>query len=99
AVTLGLPASIAWLWPCAIDVAIAQAMLCLLSLSRRTGSADKKHIAAEMVSVPEVIPDERLHPAPAVPERRPRFVESASQDGGSPVLDHAANIPAPAAVL
>lgn len=37
AVTLGLPASIAWLWPCAIDVAIAQATLCLLSLSRRVG--------------------------------------------------------------
>ncbi len=35
AVTLGLPVSIAWLWPCAIDVAIAQATLCLLSLSRR----------------------------------------------------------------
>lgn len=37
AVTLGLPVSIAWLWPCAIDVAIAQATLCLLSLSRRRG--------------------------------------------------------------
>ena len=35
AVTLGLPSSIAWLWPCAIDVAIAQATVCLLSLSRR----------------------------------------------------------------
>jgi hypothetical protein len=34
AITLGLPESIAWLWPCAIDVAIAQATLCLLSLSR-----------------------------------------------------------------
>jgi hypothetical protein len=32
---LGLPATIAWLWPCAIDVAIAQATLCLLSLNRR----------------------------------------------------------------
>lgn len=38
AVTLGLPTSIAWLWPCAIDVAIAQATLCLLSLSRRRGT-------------------------------------------------------------
>jgi hypothetical protein len=37
AVTLGLPDSIAWLWPCAIDVAIAQATLCLLSLSRPGG--------------------------------------------------------------
>jgi len=38
AVTLGLPESIAWLWPCAIDVAIAQATLCLLSLSRWGGA-------------------------------------------------------------
>jgi hypothetical protein len=37
AITLGLPDSIAWLWPCAIDVAIAQATLCLLSLSRHGG--------------------------------------------------------------
>jgi hypothetical protein len=36
AVTLGLPVTIAWLWPCAIDVAIAQATLCLLSVNRRT---------------------------------------------------------------
>src|SRR5258705_4219975 len=35
AVFLGLPEAIAWLWPCAIDVAIAQATLCLLSLNRR----------------------------------------------------------------
>jgi Protein of unknown function (DUF2637) len=35
AITLGFADSIAWLWPCAIDVAIAQATLCLLSLSRR----------------------------------------------------------------
>jgi hypothetical protein len=35
AVTLGLPSTIAWLWPCAIDVAIAQATLCLLSLNKR----------------------------------------------------------------
>jgi hypothetical protein len=35
AITLGLASSIAWLWPCSIDVAIAQATLCLLSLSRR----------------------------------------------------------------
>ena len=37
AITLGFADSIAWLWPCAIDVAIAQATLCLLSLSRRGG--------------------------------------------------------------
>ena len=38
AVTLGLRASIAWLWPCAIDTATAQATLCLLSLSRSSGA-------------------------------------------------------------
>ena len=101
AVTLGLSASIAWLWPCAIDVAIAQATLCLLSLSRPAGSADMKPIAAEVVSVPEVVPDERSQTAPAVPERRSRFAESESQGGGSPVLGSAGDIPgsAPAAVL
>src|SRR6476646_5749380 len=83
AVTLGLPESIGWLWPCAIDVAIAQATLCLLSLSRRTSSADMKHIAAEAVSVPEVVPDERSRAAPAVSERRSQLDESASQGGSS----------------
>lgn len=34
AVTVGVPEPIAWLWPCAIDVAIAQATLCLLSVGR-----------------------------------------------------------------
>ena len=34
AITLGLPETIAWLSPCAIDVAIAQATLCLLSVNR-----------------------------------------------------------------
>src|SRR5258708_27301441 len=35
AVPLGLPESIAWLWPCALDVAIAQGTFGLVSLSRR----------------------------------------------------------------
>jgi hypothetical protein len=59
AVTLGLPESIAWLWPCAIDLAIAQATLCLLSLSRRgTAVIPANDAAAEMVSpsVPAVEP-------------------------------------------
>jgi hypothetical protein len=47
AVTLGLPVSIAWLWPCAIDVAIAQATLCLLSLSRCAAT----HSGAEAAAV------------------------------------------------
>ena len=50
AVTLGLPETIAWLWPCAIDVAIAQATLCLLSLSRRVTVAAVNDVAVEAVS-------------------------------------------------
>jgi hypothetical protein len=48
AITLGLPPAIAWLWPCAIDVAIAQATLCLLSLSRR-GVAGGPAVAAQIL--------------------------------------------------
>jgi hypothetical protein len=47
AVFLGLPEAIAWLWPCAIDVAIAQATLCLLSLSRRADIEGAKDVAVE----------------------------------------------------
>ena len=50
AITLGLPTSIAWLWPCAIDVAIAQATLCLLSLSRRRPAAGSVDTAAARTS-------------------------------------------------
>ncbi len=50
AVTLGLPETIAWLWPCAIDVAIAQATLCLLSLSRRVTVTAVNDVAVEAVS-------------------------------------------------
>ena len=46
AITLGLPVSIAWLWPCAIDVAIAQATLCLLSLSRRGGTTRRRRLSS-----------------------------------------------------
>jgi len=53
AVTLGLPESIAWLWPCAIDVAIAQATLCLLSLSRRAAMVSMSDTAAETLSPAE----------------------------------------------
>ena len=66
AVTLGLPESIAWLWPCAIDVAIAQATLCLLSLSRRAAVAPVNEVAAETVSLPEA---PVVEPAAATPAR------------------------------
>jgi len=42
AIAVGIRASMAWIWPAVIDVAIAQATLCLLSLTRgpRTRAAD-----------------------------------------------------------
>ncbi|KUI29196.1 DUF2637 domain-containing protein [Mycobacterium sp. GA-2829] len=49
AVTVGMPESIAWLWPCAIDVAIAQATLCLLSVGRRGGDPATMAQATENV--------------------------------------------------
>jgi hypothetical protein len=88
-VTLGLSSSIAWLWPCAIDVAIAQATLCLLSLSRRTVVAEVDVTAAEPVSTqnatrvdtPKNAPVKPAHPAPAaksVPNRRTSSVRIPS---------------------
>jgi hypothetical protein len=72
AVFLGLPEAIAWLWPCAIDVAIAQATLCLLSLSRRADIDKAKGVAAEAVA-PTVRPNDQLLQAePVRPERRAR---------------------------
>lgn len=53
AVTVGVPEPIAWLWPCAIDVAIAQATLCLLSVGRRGTGATATSEAAEGVVVQE----------------------------------------------
>ena len=61
AVTLGLPVSIAWLWPCAIDVAIAQATLCLLSLSRRVAP----HSGSDAALASAVIADEKRQPSSA----------------------------------
>jgi len=39
AVTVGIRPAISWIWPAVIDVAIAQATLCLLSLGRRPRAA------------------------------------------------------------
>ena len=84
AVTLGLPASIAWLWPCAIDVAIAQATLCLLSLSRR-GAAPQ--LGGESVTEDLAADDEgRSRPSetrPATPRRNgSRAVAAAAAEPG-----------------
>jgi len=38
AIAVGIRASMAWIWPAVIDVAIAQATLCLLSLTRCPGA-------------------------------------------------------------
>jgi len=76
AVTLGLPEAIAWLWPCAIDVAIAQATLCLLSLSRRTAVVGVNDVPAEAVSTPAVGRRDSLPAAPARPARHARLARS-----------------------
>ncbi|HVQ52751.1 MAG TPA: DUF2637 domain-containing protein [Mycobacterium sp.] len=72
AVFLGLPEAIAWLWPCAIDVAIAQATLCLLSLSRRTDIEAAKGVAVEAVAPPAVANEQPTQSEPARPEQRAR---------------------------
>src|ERR1700738_570381 len=78
AVFLGLPEAIAWLWPCAIDVAIAQATLCLLSLSRRTAAVGVNDVAAEVVSPAQVSHAEPAEAAQARLARQARVVEPGS---------------------
>ena len=85
AVTLGLSASVAWLWPCAIDVAIAQATLCLLSLSRRATVAAVNDIAAEAVSTPAVSRHDSLPAAPVRAERQGWAAEPRPHRNGSSV--------------
>jgi hypothetical protein len=92
AVTLGLPSGIAWLWPCAIDVAIAQATLCLLSLSRPVGAAAVNTLAAEGVSPPGAPRVEPSRAAQARPVRQRRVAEPRSPRNGSQTR-------APAAVI
>lgn len=84
AVTLGLPASIAWLWPCAIDVAIAQATLCLLSLSRR-GVAPQ--LGGESIAGDVVAEKRRPRPSDARPPAANRngsraAAAAAAEEGG-----------------
>ena len=100
AVTLGLPEAIAWLWPCAIDVAIAQATLCLLSLSRRTAVVEVNDVAAEVVSPAQVSHAEHAQAVPARPPRQARVAEQGSQRNGSTAraTANANREPAPAAV-
>jgi hypothetical protein len=88
AVTLGLPETIAWLWPCAIDVAIAQATLCLLSLSRRATEAAVNDVAVEVVST-RAVPRHDFSPAaPVRPRRRSRGAKPGSRRNGSSVRAH-----------
>jgi hypothetical protein len=83
AVMLGLPESIAWLWPCAIDVAIAQATLCLLSLSRR--GAETQHDVTSVAD--DVVTEKRLTRSSEVPrmtarrDRSPAVAATAADDG------------------
>jgi hypothetical protein len=83
AVTLGLPETIAWLWPCAIDVAIAQATLCLLSLSRRATGAAVNDVADEAISTPAVPRHNSLPAAPVRPQRRSGAAKHGSDGNGS----------------
>jgi hypothetical protein len=82
AVSLGLPQSIAWLWPCAIDVAIAQATLCLLSLSRA-------RIAA---TTPAILQPARSHEAADAATRRQA---SPTVNGAEPVNTPSSTTPRP----
>jgi hypothetical protein len=69
----------------AIDVAIAQATLCLLSLSRRPAAGAVNDVAAEAVSPPEVLQSGRRATAPVNPEQRGRAAEPDCQRDGSSV--------------
>ena len=93
AVTLGLPESIAWLWPCASDVAIAQATLCLLSLSRRGGAMQLRGASV----VGDVVAEKRrprayeARPAAARRNDSPAVAATAADEGAlSDSLDTAA---------
>jgi hypothetical protein len=83
AVTLGLPQTIAWLWPCAIDVAIAQATLCLLSLSRRATEAAVNDVAVEVISTTAVPRHDFPPAAPVRPQRGRGAAEHGSDRNGS----------------
>ena len=83
AVFLGLPEAIAWLWPCAIDVAIAQATLCLLSLSRRADIETAKGVAVESVAPPAITNDQLPQAEPVRPERRARAAVGSRDNGSS----------------
>jgi hypothetical protein len=85
AVFLGLPQEIAWLWPCAIDVAIAQATLCLVSLSRRATGDAVNTVAVEAVSTPASSHGEAGQAGPVKPDRLGRTAEPGARRSGSPV--------------
>jgi hypothetical protein len=93
AVTLGLPESIAWLWPCAIDVAIAQATLCLLSLSRRGGAMQLRgaSVAGDVVAEKRRPRPYEARPAAARRNDSPAAAATAADEGAlSDSLDTAA---------
>lgn len=85
AITLGFPEAIAWLWPCAIDVAIAQATLCLLSLSRRAADLTVNDGAAESDPLPVVVSGgESSLAGPVKSDRHARTAEPGARRRGSP---------------
>jgi Protein of unknown function (DUF2637) len=89
AVSLGLPRSIAWLWPCAIDVAIAQATLCLLSLSRRQHSGSTADVSVvETISARAMEGDDARGPVSAS-SINPRLIGSGITRTKRPTRDNA----------
>jgi hypothetical protein len=93
AVTLGPPESIAWLWPCAIDVAIAQAALCLLSLSRRGGAMQLRgaSVTGDVVAEKRRPRPYEARPAAAGRNDSPAVAATAADEGAlSDSLDTAA---------
>jgi hypothetical protein len=80
AVTLGVPKSIACLWPCAIDVAIAQAILCLLSLSRRPTKTHRRRLPRALRHVRR--PTTRLSQDSVDHQRRGKFCVGGQPTGG-----------------
>jgi hypothetical protein len=93
AVTLGPPESIAWLWPCASDVAIAQATLCLLSLSRCGGAMQLRgaSVAGDVVAEKRRPRPYEARPAAARRNDSPAAAATAADEGAvSDSLDTAA---------
>jgi hypothetical protein len=76
ATSLGMPADRAWLWPCAIDLSIAQSTLALLSLNAPVRTiADGRTVTSAAVTTAPV------RPSPTIDQSESRAVLDDSADG------------------